>query len=87
MVAIKNPGIGYPADPLQECPAFVPLQGVELALFRARPAFDAGWQLTPEEALSLMGGSPQYPVSTHNMRPCDEIEDDAEDLAFEFGES
>jgi len=34
------------------------LEGMENALFRARGVFLAGWELTPEETLKLVGSAP-----------------------------
>ncbi len=54
-----------------------PACGIELALLRARPAFDAGWQLTPSEALTLFGEdtAASFPTPGSLVETEDEIED------------
>jgi hypothetical protein len=62
--------------------------GVELALFRAKEALEAGWHLSAEEAIALVGprawrGNPNSVSSRMNSL---EVEDEAEDIALYFGD-
>ncbi len=66
-----------------------PNEGVELALFRAREALEAGWQLTPDEAVALVGAKSNYagqysgPWSQSEA----ECEDEVADIPLYFGEN
>jgi hypothetical protein len=62
--------------------------GMEVALFRAREALLAGWHLTPEEAMNLVGpkawhGDSLTP-SLQNL--AGEREDEIEDIPLYFGD-
>lgn len=64
-----------------------PCEGVEAALFHARSALEAGWRLTPEEALAYVGSyRPSYSKSSGSHSHLTEAEDEAEDIALFFSE-
>lgn len=66
-------------------------EGVGLALFRAREVLEAGWQLTPDEALARTGDASKLLVceSGRSARACLEMEaeDEVDDVALFFSES
>ncbi|MFA5264114.1 MAG: hypothetical protein WC378_09810 [Opitutaceae bacterium] len=89
MVAFKNPANERPDEVHGKGLSSVESSdGVELAIFRAREALEAGWQLSPEEAIALVGPKAwrrnSNPVSARlNLV---ESEDEAEDIALYFGD-
>ncbi len=62
--------------------------GMELALFRAREALLAGWHLTPDEAMALVG--PKAWKAPGNKGPSSdftgETEDEVDDIPLYFSE-
>ncbi len=64
------------------------LDGMENALFRAREVFLAGWQLTPEEALRMVGGTPWTASPNSPAASCTNRleEDEAEEVPLFFSE-
>lgn len=67
-------------DPLPE-----KVCNIELALFRARSAFEAGWQLEPAEIMTLVGTG-TWP-SDHPARDlAPETEDEIDDIPLYFGD-
>ena len=65
-----------------------PNEGIELALFRAREVFEAGWRLTPDEAVALVGGSSESNDSGRGpwQGTVSEFEDEVSDIPLYFGE-
>lgn len=59
------------------------IQGVERAIFRAREALEAGWQLSSDEAMMLFGRASE-PAPEHAFPMADE--DEIDSLADYFGE-
>lgn len=61
---------------------------VEQALFRARIAIDAGWQLTPDEVMTLVGADAWRGdgLSATSQEFAPELEDEIDDIARFFGE-
>ena len=61
---------------------------IELALFHARAALEAGWQLTPTEIISLVGPGAWHDDSAspgvHESAP--ETEDEIDEIPEFFGE-
>jgi len=61
---------------------------IELALFHARAALEAGWQLTPAEILTLVGPGAWHDdgatAGVHESVP--ETEDEIDDIPRFFGE-
>ena len=61
---------------------------VEQALFHARAALDAGWQLTPTEIVTLVGpgawGADNASSGTHESAP--ETEDEIDEIPEFFGD-
>jgi len=61
---------------------------IELALFHARAALEAGWQLTPTEIISLVGPGAWHDDSpspgVHESAP--ETEDEIDEIPEFFGE-
>lgn len=59
--------------------------GTELALFRARLAFEAGWRLSPEEAQAY--AFPARRLSSRSPSFVDDDEDEASELSLGFGDN
>lgn len=57
---------------------------VELALFRSREAFEAGWRLSPEEACAFAFHPRQQADQSRIWAPDDE--DEASETALGFGD-
>jgi hypothetical protein len=72
----------------QPAPSQATLGLIELALFHARAALEAGWQLTPTEIISLVGPGAWHDDSTcvgvHESAP--ETEDEIDEIPEFFGE-
>ncbi len=89
MVAFKTLTNERPDELYATCIASVDsYDGVELAIFRAKEAFEAGWQLSPEEALALVGPNAWRDCSntTSSRMSLIEAEDEIEDIALYFGD-
>jgi len=63
-------------------------EGMENALFRARAVFLAGWELTPEEALKLVGSTPWSTQPGDPLFTCPnrQEEDEASEVPLFFSE-
>jgi len=62
---------------------------VEQALYRARVAFDAGWQLTPSEVVALVdkGNWPDFHTACHIREAVPDTEDDLSEIPLYFSET
>lgn len=88
MVALLNPIARTPNPALEELSLGHRPQGTELALLRARPALEAGWQFTAEEAVAYVGIDPLGSSNRIFSRSAlAEYEDEAEELALYFSEN
>jgi hypothetical protein len=72
----------------QSDPASATFGFIEQALFHARAALDAGWQLTPNEIVTLVGpgawGADNASSGTHESAP--ETEDEIDEIPEFFGD-
>jgi len=79
---------GFPGRLCQPDPALANFGLIEQALFHARTALDAGWQLTPAEIIALVGPKAWRADSessgTHESAP--ETEDEIDEIPEFFGE-
>lgn len=61
---------------------------MEQALLRARIAFDAGWQLTPDEILAAYNGNPSHtPQASFVQTMSVDSEDEIDELPAFFSEN